>query len=107
VNSGPLLFISGQIAVDGDGKVVGKGDVKKQAIHVLENIKTILQANNATLTDILKLTVFVTDMRYLADLTDIRNQYFPSDGPASTMVAISHLALPDLLIEIDAIAVCP
>jgi len=104
VMAGPLLFVSGQVALDREGKLVGKGDVKAQAVQVLENIKAILEANGASMQDVIKVTVFVTDIRHFQELTEVRTRYFPKDGPASTMVEVSKLALPDLLIEIDAIA---
>ena len=104
VSSGPLLFIAGQIAVDKVGKVVGKGDLRAQAVKVLENIRAILVANKADMTDIVQVTVYVTDMRAFHDIADIRMKYFPKDGPTSVIVEVSKLALPELQIEISAIA---
>jgi len=106
VTAGPLLFVSGQVAWDKNYKVVGIGDVRKQTVQVLKNIKVVLKDNGATLDDIVKMTVFVTNMAYFEDVAQVRNQYFPNQGTASTMVEVSHLALPELLIEMDAIAVC-
>ncbi len=104
VTAGPLLFIAGQIATDIHGKIVGKGDLRAQAVQVLENIKSILAANGAQMADIVSVTVYVTDMRAFSEIADIRLRYFPHDGPASAIVEVSRLALPDLLIEISAIA---
>jgi 2-iminobutanoate/2-iminopropanoate deaminase len=104
VESGPLLFIAGQIATDAAGKIVGVGDLRAQARQVLENIRTILRTNNADMDDILNVTVYVTDMRAFEDIADIRLEYFPNNGPASVIVEISRLALPELLIEISAVA---
>ena len=103
--AGPLLFIAGQVAIDKQVKIVGKGDLKAQAVQVLENIKAILEANNATMDDIVKVTLYVTDMRAYHELTDIRRKYFPKDGPASVIVEVSKLALPELMVEIEAVAV--
>jgi 2-iminobutanoate/2-iminopropanoate deaminase len=107
VTAGPLLFIAGQIAVDREGRVVGVGDLRAQAIQVLENIRAILRANDADMDDVLNVTVYVTDIRAFHDIADIRLRYFPKDGPASAIVEVSRLALPELMIEISAIAAVP
>lgn len=107
VSSGPLLFVSGQIAVGKDGKIVGPGDLRAQAVQVFENIRLILKAHKADMKDIVQVTVYVTDMRAFHDIADIRMKYFPKDGPASAIVEISRLALPELMIEVAAVAAVP
>ena len=107
VDSGPLLFISGQVALDGDGKLVGEGNLRAQAVQVHENIKAIVEAEGATMADIVKVTVYVTDMRAFDDIADIREGYFPSDGPASVICEVSALAWPQFMIEVEAVAVVP
>ena len=107
VDPGPLLFISGQVAIDENGRLVGADDLKAQAKQVFENLRAALLANGATLSDILKVTVFVTDMRAFEELTELRTQYFPVNGPASTMVEVSKLAKPEWLIEVEAVAAVP
>ena len=107
VESGPLLFISGQVALDGDGKLVGEGDLRAQAVQVHENIKAIVEAEGATMADIVKVTVYVTDMRAFDDIADIREGYFPSDGPASVICEVSALAWPEFMIEVEAVAAVP
>jgi reactive intermediate/imine deaminase len=107
VDSGPLLFIAGQIGTDPSGKIVGVGDLRAQATQVLENIRTILRANDADMDDIVNVTVYVTDIRAFEEIADIRLRYFPDRGPASVIVEISRLALPELMIEISAVAVVP
>ena len=104
VESGPLLFISGQVALDGDGKLVGEGDLRAQAVQVHENIKAIVEAEGATMADIVKVTVYVTDIRAFNDIADIREGYFPSDGPASVICEVSALAWPEFMIEVEAVA---
>ena len=106
-SSGPLLFISGQIALDKKGKLVGKGDLRKQAEQVLENIRLILKANQADMRDIVQVTVYVRDIKAFHEIADIRMRYFPQNGPASAIVEVSALAMPELLIEIAAVAVVP
>jgi reactive intermediate/imine deaminase len=103
--AGPLLWISGQVALDRDGRLVGKGDLRAQAVQVLENIKGILAGSGATMDDIVKVTVYVTDIRAFSDIADIRSRYFPEDGPASVICEVSALAWPDFMIEIEAVAV--
>jgi len=107
VSAGPLLFISGQIAIDREGNLVGKGDLRAQAVQVLENIRLILKAHKADMKDVVQVTVYVTDMRAFRDIADIRLRYFPKDGPSSAIVEVSKLALPDLMIEIAAVAAVP
>ncbi len=100
-----LLFISGATARDEKGNVVGKGDIKVQTRRVLENIKRVLDTAGATFDNIVKVTVFITDMRNFKEIHEVRAQYFKKDYPASTLVQVSALHSPDILIEIDAIAV--
>ncbi len=100
-----LLFISGTTARDKDGNIVGKGDMKAQTRQVLENMKKILNAAGATFDNIVKVTVFITDMRRFSEIHEVRAQYFKKDFPASTLVQVSALASPDLMIEIEAVAV--
>ena len=107
VSAGPLLFIAGQVALDKDNKLVGKGDLRAQAVQAIENVKAICEASGATLADIVQVTVYVTDMRAFDDITDIRDKYFPKDGPASAIVEISKLAWPEFMIEIAAVATVP
>lgn len=104
VESGPLLFIAGQISTNEGGEVVGKGDLRVQTTQVLENIKAILASHGAELADVINVTVYVTDIRAFHDVADIRLKYFPKDGPASAIVEVANLALPDLMIEIAAVA---
>ncbi len=100
-----LLFISGMTARDKEGKVVGKGDIKLQTRQVLENIKAVLEEAGATFDQIVKVTVYVTDMSHFTEIHQARAEYFKKDYPASTMVQVSGLVSEDLLIEIDAIAI--
>jgi len=107
VTAGPLLFIAGQVALDAEGRIVGKGDLRAQAVQVLENIRIILRAHAAEMADVVSVTVYVTDIRAFNEIADIRLRYFPKDGPASAIVEVSRLALPELLIEISAVASVP
>jgi reactive intermediate/imine deaminase len=101
-----LLFISGQASIDEKGNVVGKGDIKAQARQTLENMKSVLNQLGAGMDDVVKVTVFVTDMSHFNEIHEVRREFFKkADYPASTIVEINRLANDDLLIEIEAIAV--
>jgi reactive intermediate/imine deaminase len=100
-----MLFISGMTARDKEGNIVGKGDMKAQTRQVMENIKAVLEKVGATFDQIVKVSVFITDMSRFKEIHEVRAQYFKQDYPASTMVQVSGLVSPELLIEIEAIAV--
>jgi len=103
------IYIAGQLGLDLDNKVVGEpGDFRAQCIKAFENLGLALAAVGASFTDIVKITNYLTDMADLKTYIDIRNSVF-TDGPppASTLVAISQLARPGAVFEIDAIAVLP
>lgn len=104
VSSGDLLFISGQVAWDEDGNVVGKDDPQRQAKQVFANIAAILSAHNATFADIVKVTVYVTDLSWFEQLSDIRRGVFGESRPASVIVQVSSLVQADLLLEVEAVA---
>ena len=94
---GRTVYISGQVALDRDGNLVGEGDLRAQAVQVLENIKAILAHSHATMDDIVKVTVYVTDIRAFNDIADIRETYFPKDGPSSVICEVSALAWPEFM----------
>ncbi len=106
-NAGPLLFVAGQVALDAEGRLVGEGDIRAQATQVLENIREIVEANGGTMADIAQVTVYVRDIDAFSSISDIRESYFPQDGPASAIVEVAALAWPEFLIEIAAIAALP
>jgi 2-iminobutanoate/2-iminopropanoate deaminase len=100
-----FLFISGLTARDINGKVVGKGDMRAQTRQVLENMKIVLGEVQASFDQIVKVTVYVTDLKYFKEIHEVRAQYFNGDLPASTLVQVSRLVNEDCMIEIDAVAV--
>jgi reactive intermediate/imine deaminase len=105
VRAGDTLYISGQVAQDRDGNVVGKGDIATQAAQVYANLKAVVEAAGGTLEDIVKLNTYTTSLAYRPAIAEARAKYWQSDWPASTFVVISSLASPDYLVEIEAIAV--
>ncbi len=104
-SGGRTLYISGQIAVDKEGRLVGPGDLAAQTQQVFENLKSALAAAGASFGDVVKITIFMKDVSQLQTFRDVRSRYITGQPPASTLVQISQLVLPELLIEIDAIAV--
>jgi 2-iminobutanoate/2-iminopropanoate deaminase len=107
VSGGRTIYIAGQVAFDNSGKVVGKGDFAAQATQVFENMKMALAAVGATFENVVKVNTYVTDMSHLQTLRQIRATYYGKNAPASTLVEIGGLASPDLMIEIEAVAVVP
>jgi enamine deaminase RidA (YjgF/YER057c/UK114 family) len=98
------IFVSGQLARDGQGGVVGAGDMRAQIRQVGENVKAALAAAGATLADIVKTNTYVTDIDEFFKHVDVRMEYFGS-LPTSTTVEVRKLAHPDLLVEVEVIAV--
>ena len=106
VPAGGMVFASGQVARGVDGQLVGRGDIRAQTRKVLENTQAVLAEAGATLDDVVKVTVFVTNLaEHFSAIHEVRAEFFKSDYPASTLVEISRLVDPDMLIEIEAIAV--
>ena len=102
---GNLLFVSGQAAIDADGSVVGVGDFEAQARQVFRNLRTVLKKAGAGLEDIVKVTIFVTDMTHFPVIVKLREEFFSEPYPTDSIVQVQALALPDLMVEIEAIAV--
>jgi 2-iminobutanoate/2-iminopropanoate deaminase len=107
VRAGRLVFVSGCVATDGAGRVVGGSDVVAQARQVHENIKRCLTAAGATFADICKVTVFLRNINDREKVNTVRKEYFGAHRPASTLVEISRLVRDDYLLEIEATAVIP
>ena len=104
---GRMVFIAGQTASDSQGNVVGVGDVRAQTRYIIEKIRRAVEAVGGTINDVVALSVFTTDVRYHRDINETRREVLGSDFPTSTMVQVVALARPELLLEINAIAVIP
>ncbi|HEU0337349.1 MAG TPA: RidA family protein [Gaiellaceae bacterium] len=102
---GELLFVSGQAAIDELGQVVGAGDFDAQAEQTFCNLERVLAAGGSSLDRIVKVTIFLTDMANFPTIVELRGKWFTPPYPADTIVEVSSLALPELQIEIEAIAV--
>ena len=111
IRIGDVVVLSGQVAVDGDGNIVGKNDLRAQTRQVFKNIETILTTAGATFDNVVKLTTFftvdITDKKAVKDYFDVRLQFFGEHRPASTGVQVVALAFPELLLEVEAIAYLP
>jgi len=104
--SGCLVAVSGQVALDEHGQVVGAGDPAAQARRVFENLRRCLAAAGATFSDVIKLTYFVTDVAYMPAIRAERDEALGTGPlPAITAVQVAALVLPELLLEIEALAV--
>jgi reactive intermediate/imine deaminase len=102
---GDLLFVSGQAAIGLDGQLVGVGDFDAQAEQVFRNLAAVLEAGGSSLRDVVKVTIFLTDMGNFPKIVELRGTWFSEPYPADTIVQVESLALPELELEIEAVAV--
>lgn len=100
-----ILYIAGQVAYDAGGKPAHPGDFKAQARAVFQAVKAQVEAGGGTMDHIVKINTYLTDIRHRADLVPIREEFLGKKSPASTLVAVAALAMPEWLIEIEAVAV--
>jgi reactive intermediate/imine deaminase len=101
------IYISGQIAYDKDGKLVGAGDMQAQAEQIFKNLEAALTAAGAKFSDVVKMNSYITDMSRIQAVRDVRARYFKDSLPASTFVQVAGLVRPDLLLEVEVVAVLP
>ena len=102
---GKLVFVAGQIAFDANGELVGAGDIAAQTRQVMENIRLALEAAGATFADVVRVVNYITDVSLFGEMATVRKEYLVEPYPASTLVEVSALLFPEVLIEIEAIAV--
>ncbi len=102
---GDTLYISGQLPLDTDGNLVGAGDPEAQAEQCYRNIQQIVEHFGGTLDDVVKINQYITDISHRPVLARPRDRLLGTPGPASTLVAVTALAVPEAVIEIEAIAV--
>jgi reactive intermediate/imine deaminase len=100
-----IVFVSGQVAISPDGAVVGEGDFDAQVRQVFENLRVVVEQAGATLDSVVKLTVFLTDMSKVRDYGRLKAEFFAGEQPASTAVGVTALARPELMLEVEAVAV--
>jgi len=104
IEAGGFVFVSGQAAMDLDGNLVGGDDFEAQAEQAFRMLATVLEAAGSSLARVVKVTIYVTDMTQFPTVVRLREKYFSRPWPADTIVQVQSLALPELKIEIDAIA---
>jgi 2-iminobutanoate/2-iminopropanoate deaminase len=102
---GKLVFCSGAVAFGPDGRVVGEGDIVAQTRQTMENLRLALEAAGASFADVVKITNFVTDVTEYPKIAPVREEFLQAPYPASTMVEVKGLMYPELMIEIEAVAV--
>jgi reactive intermediate/imine deaminase len=104
IRIGEFVYVSGQIALDPDGKVIGEGDMKAQSQRVFDNIDAILKQAGGSMDYIVKITAYLTDMTRYQEYNEVRAKVFSNYRPASTTVEVSGLAFKGLLVEVEAVA---
>jgi len=105
VRFGDFLFLAGQVSTDAEGNVIGEGDMASQVRQVLENMKKVLNSQGAGFSDVVKITIYTTDIDAYLQTGDIRREFWGEIAPASTLVQIERLARPVFLVEIEATAI--
>ena len=100
-----FLFLAGQGPASPDGRLVGEGDFEAQARQALANVATVLEHAGGSMQDLVKLTVYLTDISRLRDFGRVRSEFLSGPPPASTAIQVGALAWPGMMIEIDGIAV--
>ncbi|MBI3559832.1 RidA family protein [Candidatus Gottesmanbacteria bacterium] len=105
IGDAKIIFTTGQIALDKSGNVVYPGDAAKQAEFIYESLQKILQGAGASSDDVVKTTIFLTDMNDFVKVSPVRNKYFKRSEPVSTLVEVNKLVKEGCKVEIEAIAV--
>jgi reactive intermediate/imine deaminase len=107
VRGGGFLYVSGIVPVDGEGRLVGGDDVVAQTRQVFENMRAILEAGGCGFEDVVKVTVFLTDVDDRSLINPVRQEVFGDTRPASTLVEVSALVVPGARVEIECVALVP
>lgn len=105
IGDSEMIFVTGQIAMDKNGKAIAPDDIIKQTEFVFENIQAILNEANASLDDVVKAVIYVTDISKFKDISAVRNRYFEKAKPVSTLVEINKTVKEGCDIEIEVIAI--
>lgn len=104
MDGGRLLYISGQVAWDASGNIVGKGDVHAQARQTFENLRGVVQAAGGDLSSLMKITTYITRIENFPAVAEARSAVFSGELPASTLIVVKSLFHPDFLIEVEGVA---
>lgn len=101
------LYVAGQIGFDETGELVGPGDPAAQAAQALTNLSRVVEAAGGRMEDVAKTTVFLVDLAHRVPVGEVRSRFFPKDPPANTLLVVTSLARPDILVEIEAVVPLP
>jgi len=104
IRAGEFLFVSGQVARSADGSRIEGTDEYEQSIVIFERIRALVEAAGASMADVVKLTIFVVDIRKNTEVWRARQEFFSGDFPASSLVQVAALGSPEILVEIEAVA---
>ena len=107
IRVGDLLFVSGHVAQDGSGNLVGAGDCEAQARQVFANIRAVVETAGATMQDVVKITGFLTNLDDFPAYNKVRRETFPTSPPASSSVIVAGLVLAAYLVEVEAVVRIP
>ena len=105
VKVGDTIYVSGQVAWDASGSIVGKGDVGAQARQTFRNLRQVLQAAGGDLSSLMKMTTYITRIEDRPAVAEARGEVFDGEVPASTLIVVKSLFHPDFLVEIEGVAV--
>lgn len=105
VKVGDTVYLSGAVAFDGEGNVVGEGDVYAQSKQIFKNIEEALASAGASMAEVVKITTYLTDISRYGEFGKARTEAFPNGVPSSTVVTSPALVMPELLVEVEALAV--
>ncbi len=107
IRVGDFLFVSGNVAVNSSGGLVGGSDAEAQSRQVMTNIRTIVEAAGASMQDVVKITCFLTDVNNYPGYGKVRSETWPNSPPASSTVIVAGLVRPEYLVEVEAIVRMP
>jgi enamine deaminase RidA (YjgF/YER057c/UK114 family) len=102
---GRLVYVSGQVAWNAQGDIVGVGDIRAQAQQVFRNLRRVLQAAGGDFNDLIKITTYVTNAAHVPAIVEERSKVFAGELPASTLIVVQGLFHPDFLLEVEGVAV--
>lgn len=108
VRVGEVVWIAGQVARDGDGRLVGEGDAEAQAVQCFANVRAVVEAAGGTMDDVVRANMYVTERGHREVVNAVRGRVFRAPAlPVGTLLIVAGLALPEYLVEVDAVAVVP